>query len=367
MTSATPYDALINAASSLTGQEILADFDDVGLAVAKAFVDSNREILALAREALHAGCSVPLRYEVSFFAERCSAVPPLRNLSHAFVLELRLAEDKRDFARAVQTGIDLLDLANANRRGGLKIDFLISLALADLGFGRLRRLRDQFDESSRRTLISALDRIERDQEPFAVIAKRDRVWEIAVNYSDEPFDVDQRNCPDPEDSSLSGEDHNAMQCIQSLADLPTDEQNSIYANLDRRSAAFTRLLKIDLALRSYCHAKSAYPDELAALFPDFLDSLPLDPFTDQPFVYRRLSVDSFALYSTGPHKIDHGGAYGHWLVVQAGGADFCLDTNDYPLECCAFNSKPRGIIPRILASIRLAWTHWRVHARFGAA
>ena len=99
---------------------------------------------------------------------------------------------------------------------------------------------------------------------------------------------------------------------------------------------------------------------LTDLIPDFLDNLPLDPLTDQPFVYRNASGDSFVLYSTGPHKIDHGGVFGHWLDVEAGRVDFCLDTNDYSLDCCTLKIKPRGIIPRILATIRSTWTSRRV-------
>jgi hypothetical protein len=58
--------------------------------------------------------------------------------------------------------------------------------------------------------------------------------------------------------------------------------------------------------------------------------VPSDPFTDGPFRYRRDS-NSFTLYSPGPTNIDHGGSYGPWNTVKAGGADFCLDIDDF--EC----------------------------------
>lgn len=65
--------------------------------------------------------------------------------------------------------------------------------------------------------------------------------------------------------------------------------------------------------------------------------MPLDPFTDQSFLYRRLSDHSFALYSTRPSKVDHGGVFGPWMMVAAGHADLCLDAGDYSSECCAIN------------------------------
>ena len=118
------------------------------------------------------------------------------------------------------------------------------------------------------------------------------------------------------------------QWVQSFASLPKNEQNAFHADQDRHNIALLRMFTIDLALRSHHHAKSSYPGDLRSLIPDTLSRLPLDPFTVQSFLYRRLSADSFTLYSTGPSKIDHGGVFGPWMMVAAGGADLCLDDSE---------------------------------------
>lgn len=181
----------------------------------------------------------------------------------------------------------------------------------------------------RRNLINALDRIERDQEPFPDIAKRDRQWEIAVQIPDKPSDFTKQEFSDPAECGVSEDEQRALlKSFQSFADLPKNEKNAFYADQGRHIIALLRMLAIDLALRSHHHVKSSYPGELASLIPDTLSCLPLDPFTVRPFLYRRLSADSFMLYSTGPSKIDHGGVFGPWMMVAAGYADLCLDASE---------------------------------------
>ncbi len=63
---------------------------------------------------------------------------------------------------------------------------------------------------------------------------------------------------------------------------------------------------IALALRLYAIDHGEYPEVLDALVPTYLDSLPLDPFTDSQFVYTKGRND-FRLYGTGEDKDNDGG------------------------------------------------------------
>ncbi|MGA2059603.1 MAG: hypothetical protein ABSF23_18765 [Terracidiphilus sp.] len=329
MAASTPYETLVNAGSSLIGAEILDDCDGADITAVRSFIANNHDSLELAREALRAKCSVPLKYELSFFSEHLDDGMPLRNLARAFTLELRFAESQGNFTHAANIGMDMFELANAIRRGGLITDFLFSLAISGLAIDQFRRIRLHLDYVCRRDLINALDRIERDQEPFSDIAKRDRQWEKAVEIPDKPSDFTKQEIIDPAECGISEDGQRAMcQWVQSFAALPKNEQNAFHADQDRHNIALLRMLAIDLALRSYYHAKSAYPGGLGSLIPDTLSCLPLDPFTVRPFLYRRLSADSFTLYSTGPSKIDHGGVFGPWMMVAAGNADLCLDAGE---------------------------------------
>jgi hypothetical protein len=98
------------------------------------------------------------------------------------------------------------------------------------------------------------------------------------------------------------------------------------------SAALNRLLETQLALYAYRLDHGRYPGRLDQLVPNYLPSLPLDPFTDaKPLQYRisanyyltegigtneerykveheaRLSGDHYVLYSVGPDAVDDGG------------------------------------------------------------
>ena len=65
-------------------------------------------------------------------------------------------------------------------------------------------------------------------------------------------------------------------------------------------------LRMNVALRLYRADHAAYPDTLDALAPDYLAALPTDPFSGQPFHYRR-EADGWILYSVGPDQDDDGG------------------------------------------------------------
>jgi hypothetical protein len=49
-----------------------------------------------------------------------------------------------------------------------------------------------------------------------------------------------------------------------------------------------------------------YPQALSLLAPDFVDKLPVDPFSGKDFIYRR-EGSGFVVYSVGPNMTDNGG------------------------------------------------------------
>jgi hypothetical protein len=59
-----------------------------------------------------------------------------------------------------------------------------------------------------------------------------------------------------------------------------------------------RALRIVIALEAHRAASGAPPERLDALVPEFLAELPLDPFGEQPFGYRRPG-DGYLLWGTG--------------------------------------------------------------------
>jgi len=357
---ANAYDKLVEAAATLRNADALADVDNIDLEHGAKILDSNRDVLAKARKALATGCSVPLKYETSFFEDHLSDTSHLRSLARAFAFELRIENTAGRHSAAAGIGVDLLELANAVRRGGLVTDLLVSLAIAGIGLHELRRLRFEISGDDRGKLISDLERLAQGRESHDEIVERDRRWELAVEYPDEPFDFANMELSDPEECGL-GEDEQLQirAALQSIADLPKDARHSLHRSLDQTELAYLRLLMVDLALRSYREKHDRYPDALSSLVPDGIPNLPVDPFTEQSLIYSRTAENSFDLYSTGPSQTDHGGVFGPWHVVHAGQADLCLDTEEYDTEGCATSDKPAGFIARMRETWSAIWLHWR--------
>jgi len=88
-----------------------------------------------------------------------------------------------------------------------------------------------------------------------------------------------------------------------------------YPNLDilrqrvARYQAEAEVCRVGLALKLYKQKSGTYPDTLDRLTPEFMESIPVDPFTGKPLVYRKTG-DGFLLYSLGPNLKDDGGKPG---------------------------------------------------------
>jgi hypothetical protein len=162
MVAATPYDVLIEAGKSLVDMQILAACATPPDSAVRAYIAANSVHLATARGALAAGCSVPLRYDASFFGEHYAVMSPIRNLTQSFALELQQAAADGDYSAAARVGVDLLDLANAIRRGGLVIDFLVAIAVVQIAVNHLRRIREHLGAADRLALIRQLTRTEHE-------------------------------------------------------------------------------------------------------------------------------------------------------------------------------------------------------------
>ena len=57
--------------------------------------------------------------------------------------------------------------------------------------------------------------------------------------------------------------------------------------------------ELAVALRRFRLDHGSYPDELSALAPEYLASVPIDPFTGRPPVYARKGA-GFELHAEGP-------------------------------------------------------------------
>lgn len=73
------------------------------------------------------------------------------------------------------------------------------------------------------------------------------------------------------------------------------------------SRAQRGLTEVALALAAFKMDHGAYPATLTELTPKDLKTVPIDPFSDKPFIYRP-NATTYTVYSVGPNMIDEGGA-----------------------------------------------------------
>ena len=326
----TPYEALVESASQLTATEALGDIEDHNISVAVNLMEQNRLTLDLARHLLGPHCCVPLRYDRSFFPGHADDFSHLRNLARAFKVEALLAASQENFATAASVGLDILELANAVRRGGLIVDLLVGNAISGIGVESLRKIRPHLNDMTRRQLIDALQRLESQRDSFEDIYARDQAFETAVPPDDEPADIAFERLLDEDDFGLSEEDQQfIVRELQQYTQLPECDQRRMQVDLDLQALAMIRLLRVDAAVRLWEELNHRLPNYLSDLVPQILPDLPSDPFTEQLFGYRPTNETTLVLYSTGPKRKDRGGKFGPWSSVSAGIADLCLDANDY--------------------------------------
>lgn len=354
--SISPYESLVASASRLTETDALAEIDGDSISAASGFLEPNLTVLETARHALGQRCAVQVRYVESFYAEHLNDISHFRNLARAFRVQALLAASNLDYKTAARCGMDILELANATRRGGIVTDLLLGIGISGIAMETLRKIRTKLDHATRQELLDCLLRIEAERDPFVDVIARDYELEIAIGQENKTCDITSMELQEPEECGLSKDEQKELiQFVQQIIDLPDSERQKMILSQDQGIMALMRLLVVDLALRTSYELSGTFPDNLSTLTPRFLTRLPLDPYTNESFIYRPGDGTSFHLYSTGPKMFDGGGKFGPWPSVAFGCFDLCLDADDYGQDCCEIPRR-QGFVNRIASSIRVWWS-----------
>ena len=91
-----------------------------------------------------------------------------------------------------------------------------------------------------------------------------------------------------------------------------------------KSVARLRLLATELALRCFQSEQGRAPEKLEDLVPKYLQRVPLDPFSNQPLIYRPQGTN-WLCYSVAMDRVDDGGKP---LKRSASGKDTALFVED---------------------------------------
>jgi len=327
------YELLVAAGDALTGTAILdAEGEPSNIDIAQ-FLNANKRAMERARNALRLKCVVPVEYDGAFLERHCTALPLLRDLARSFAMELKTAERLGDLRHAVAIGLEVFELANATRRGGLVCDLLVGIAIEGIAIRRMVGIRRSLKPDDAALLANRLLQIDKEREPFGDVCARDRKWEASVGCS--PKDADFAHLRPPEEGA-PGVDENLQlaitEFIKSFTVLPDEQKNAFYRQPEDRNVALIRLLALESALTCYHARNGTYPAGLPSLVPNCISSIPPDPFTEAEFIYRKTPA-GFVVYSPGPTGRDLGGKFGSWLSVLSGSADLALDLFDYNDAC----------------------------------
>lgn len=274
------YDDLVAAGRMISGEP-----EDVATASAEtlqAFVDRHQAALERGRLGLTRECRVPVEFTAQQITDSINRSSQVRKLARLLSAEGRLAMLRQRPLEASGSYHDLVRLGYAAQQGGLIIDYLVGTACATPGVDGLRKLVPELPAAECGRLIEQLRAAESRAEPIAAVLERE------VQFAKKAHGLLGRFVQITNPQLLG----------------PAQAQAEQAAG---RATSRLHLLLGHLALKMYHEANGQYPEELDALTPAFLETVPLDAFTGRPLVYRR-DGDGYRLYSVGPDEKDDKGA-----------------------------------------------------------
>jgi Bacterial type II secretion system protein G. len=166
--------------------------------------------------------------------------------------------------------------------GGLMMNRLVGIACEGVGSIPLVKLLPKLTCEQVRPLIADFEKIDDTSVPWSEVLQNENRFARAQ----------LGNYPNP---------------IKLVSDL-RQARDTRRASAERHdlAAAHLRLLIVELALRTYRCDQGKAPVNLTQLVPKYLQSLPKDPFSSNPLVYRPAGTN-WVLYSLGPDRVDDGG------------------------------------------------------------
>jgi hypothetical protein len=274
------YEELLQASQAVTGKiDDAPDLDHDGL---HALVATNAEALRLLRVGLSHRCAVPTEAQITNFASVSSDLIGLKSLAKVLSAEGRRAEMENRPADAARSYVDAIRLGSDMSHGGLMMNRLVGIACEGVGSIPLVKLLPKLNCEQVRPLIADLERIDDATVPWREVLQNENRFARAQ----------LGKYPNP---------------IKLVSDL-WQARDTRRASAERHdlAAAHLRLLIVELALRTYKCDQGTGPGSLIQLVPKYLQSLPMDPFSGKPLVYRPTGTN-WVLYSLGPDRVDDGG------------------------------------------------------------
>jgi hypothetical protein len=244
------YDALLSASKAV--RRPTADLSELSRQAAREALEQNRSALEAAQHALELKSRVTVEIRKGWAQEHATNLTNLKRLVVPFALEARVHLAGQRTNAAARSQLNLVKLAHAIGRGGLKIDAITGLAVETAGVASLQALLPGLDAASCADLARELEVLEWRRDSAAAVLEQERRWAA------KSFGLVSR----------------IGDIIMSASLKRTDgEFTRRYHEAVRRS----RKAIIRFAARA-CELQTGRPPEsTGALVPRFLSSLPIDP------------------------------------------------------------------------------------------
>ena len=274
------YDDFLNAAALLTGDLGNASaLDHDGL---RALVSTNAEALRLLRLGLSRSCSVPTDSAMRNVQGLMNDLANLKSLVRLLAQEGRLAEMDGRYADAAHSYLDAIHFGNEISRGGFIINRLVGIACEAIGDSPLAKLVQKLKRDEARSVLTELEKIDSAGITWDEVRRNEkRFAQYQLGKGFNPITW-------------------AMARWQSWRAVQKAEMRH------KRIIAHVRLLIGELAVRCYQSEPGRVPARLDELVPNYLATVPLDPFSGHPLVYRPQGTN-WLLYSVGEDGVDDGG------------------------------------------------------------
>ncbi|HZO87573.1 MAG TPA: hypothetical protein VFB38_04480 [Chthonomonadaceae bacterium] len=269
-----------------------------------------------------------------------------RSLARLLALEAQTKAARGDWAGAVRSDLDAIEMGEQIPHGGILIGKLVGIACEAIGRKPLWKAIDHLNAGQARATARRLERIRGLHVPIAETLKEEKWFTLAglQEAFRHPDWLRQWAKAGQEDPSLVEEvsgyllllRHSKRQILdnymrymdQAIAcaklpyavpcaapAVPEDPINRwlapTFTQARFQDAAYSEtlnaLLLTALALRAYRLEHGAYPQTLSALVPAYLSQVPEDPFALYTALrYKRMGA-AYLLYSIGPDGKDDGG------------------------------------------------------------
>jgi hypothetical protein len=213
-----------------------------------------------------------------------------RTTARVLAGKARLEELKGNFDAAARADVQTIQFSNQFRRGGFIVQALVGIACSGYGTEPLYKQRDKLSGQQLADCIAQLSRLDAQDEPYADVLQRDRVWaQRAFGWYGHLHQI----VDDIGDNHV----HELLQPLRG------------YQYAYWGSQARLRLLIVELALTRFHQDTKHWPRSLDELVPKYLAYVPVDPLspTGDTLKYRPTD-DGYILYSLGANCIDDNGA-----------------------------------------------------------